>query len=69
MAKSLGIGVQDLLPDTLTINNTNNNNQSGQSGLIFGNIYNYYQNSELIQELQQKINQLSEELKLLKNKS
>ena len=63
VAKSLGIGVQDLLPDTLTIHNSNNSNQSG---LIFGNIYNYYQNSELIQELQEKINKLSEEIQQLK---
>jgi transcriptional regulator with XRE-family HTH domain len=63
VAKSLGLGVQDLLPDTLTIHNSNN---SHQSGLIFGNIYNYHQSSDLIQELQEKINKLSEEIRQLK---
>lgn len=63
VAKALGIGVQDLLPDTLTINNSNNSNQSG---LIFGNIYNYYQSSDLIRELEAKISGLFEELQALK---
>lgn len=64
VAQALGIGVQDLLPDTLTINNTNNTNQSG---LIFGNIYNYYHSSELVQELQAKLELLVEEVGKLKN--
>lgn len=65
MAQALGIGVQDLLPDTLTINNSNNTNQSG---LIFGNIYNYYQSSDVIRELEAKISGLADELRELKLK-
>lgn len=63
VAKALGIGVQDLLPDTLTIHNANNSNQSG---LIFGNIYNYHQSSDAIKELQQKIEALEEIIRKLK---
>ena len=65
MAQALGIGVQDLLPDTLTINNSNNSNQSG---LIFGNIYNYYQSSDVIRELEAKISGLANELRELKSR-
>jgi transcriptional regulator with XRE-family HTH domain len=66
VAQALGIGVQDLLPDTLTINNTNNTNQAG---LIFGNIYNYYQSSELVHELQAKIEFLVDEVRKLKDQA
>jgi len=62
IAKALGIGVQDLLPDTLTIQNSNNSNQSG---LIFGNIYNYNHNSELVKELYDRIQQLEEQIQKL----
>jgi len=55
IANNLGIGVQDLLPDTLTINNTQNTNQSG---LIFGNIYNYYSQDEEAKELKERIKNL-----------
>jgi len=62
LASALGLGVQDLLPDTLSIHNNNNTNQSG---LIFGNIYNYYDNNEHAKQLEAKVKLLEEELRRL----
>jgi transcriptional regulator with XRE-family HTH domain len=64
VAMALGIGIQDLLPDTLTIHNANNTNQSG---LIFGNIYNYNNSSDTIKELYDKIEALEVIIKEIKN--
>lgn len=53
-SKSLNIPIQDFLPETITLNNTNN--QNGQGGMILGNIYNYnyYSDKEIAQSLEAK---------------
>jgi transcriptional regulator with XRE-family HTH domain len=62
-ATALDIDVQDLLPETLRINNHNNSNQSG---LIFGNIYNYYSANEQSLGLQSRLESLEYENRNLK---
>jgi transcriptional regulator with XRE-family HTH domain len=48
-AEILDIPIQEFLPETVALHNTNN--QSSQGGLIFGNIYTYnYSDKELQQE-------------------
>lgn len=63
-AKILEVPVQEFLPDTITLNNTNN--QNGQGGMIFGNIYNNYNYSdkEIVNEVQEK----NKEIEFLKEK-
>lgn len=59
----LGIGVQDLLPETLSINN---NSTSHQGGMVFGNIINnYYGLDASTHQLQQKILDLENKLSSL----
>jgi hypothetical protein len=53
------------MPDTMTIHNAHN---TQQSGLIFGNIYNYYDRSEYTKELELKIKTLEQEILLLRQK-
>lgn len=61
-SEALGLPIQDLLPEIFAIHNNHNQNQSG---LIFGNIYNYYDRTEYTKELEIKIKLLeNENLKL-----
>lgn len=75
-SKILNIPIQEFLPDTITINN---DNQNGHIGLVMGNIYNYsYSDQELkfqlesqateIKFLKTEIENLKEIIKLLKEK-
>jgi transcriptional regulator with XRE-family HTH domain len=64
-ASSLGISVQDLLPDTLSITNNSTNHQGG---MVFGNIINYYSQDESTKQLELKILALEQEIKQLKDK-
>ena len=71
LAHKLNIPIQDFLPETITLNNTNN--QNSQGGLILGNIYTYnyhYSDKELAQEnafLKEKIQLLEEKNKQKEN--
>jgi transcriptional regulator with XRE-family HTH domain len=76
-AKILEIPIQEFLPETITLHNTNN--QNSQGGLVFGNIYTYnYSDKELQQEneslkekmsgMESKIKNLEEIILLLKEK-
>ncbi len=62
-ATILNVPIHEFLPDTMTIHNAHN---SQQSGLIFGNIYNYYDRTEYTKELELKIKTLENENLLLK---
>lgn len=64
-AKILNVPVHEFLPEYLKIENSHN---SQQSGLIFGNIYNYYDRTEYTKELEVKIKALENENLLLRQK-
>jgi transcriptional regulator with XRE-family HTH domain len=65
ISKILDVPIHEFLPETMTIHNENN---SHQSGLIFGNIYNYYDRTEYTKELELKIKYLENENLSLRNK-
>ena len=67
-AKTLEIPIQEFLPDTITLNNTNN--QNGQGGMILGNIYNNYNYSgeETTKQLQVDLTTSLQEVNFLKEK-
>lgn len=63
-SKLLDIPIQEFLPETITLHNTNN--QNGQGGMVFGNINNYYGDNfkafkDEIELLKQKIKNLEKE--------
>ncbi len=64
-AKTLEIPIQEFLPDTITLNNTNN--QNGQGGMILGNIYNNYNYSD--EETKSEIILKDKEIEFLKEKN
>lgn len=59
IANALGVGVQELIPDTLSVYSNNNTNQSG---LIFGNgnvtINNFTDKDQYRQSLEKRIQEL-----------
>ena len=62
IATSLGIGVQDLLPETVSMSNNSQNN-SGGMGMVLGTIiHNYYYGTEKVSELENKVSELSQEI-------
>jgi transcriptional regulator with XRE-family HTH domain len=63
-AKTLEVPIQEFLPDTITLNNTNN--QNGQGGMILGNIYNNYNYSDKEMESEMKLK--DKEIEFLKEK-
>jgi transcriptional regulator with XRE-family HTH domain len=63
-SKILEVPIQEFLPDTITLNNTNN--QHGQGGIIFGNIYNNYNYSD--QEINKALEGKNNEIEFLKEK-
>lgn len=60
-SKILEVPIYDFLPDTLSINN---NNENGQVGFVIGNIYNHNDKDELTKELQHQL-----DLEIHKNRS
>ena len=60
IATSLGIGVHELLPETVSISNNSNNHQGGS--MVFGTIVNNYYGNEKVEELEKKIKEQSEEI-------
>jgi transcriptional regulator with XRE-family HTH domain len=65
ISKVLSVPIQDLLPEIFSIYNNNNTNQSG---LIFGDIYNFYNSNEVIERLKGTIEKLNADLENLKSK-
>jgi transcriptional regulator with XRE-family HTH domain len=63
IAERLGIGINELLPETITIHNGSHNHQGG---IVFGNINNFYGGQEMLQELQERIRLLEMENQKLK---
>jgi len=61
-ADILQIPIQDFLPDTMSINHSNN--ETGQVGFVIGNFYNYAEGKELAKENQF----LKEKVELLESK-
>ena len=64
ISKVLSVPIQDLLPEIFSIYNNNNTNQSG---LIFGNIYNFYNSNEVIENLKGIIEKLNADIENLKS--
>ncbi len=62
-SKVLDIPITDLLPELMTINNNNNQHQSG---LIFGNINNYYDSTTYTKELEHQVKLLEQEVASLR---
>ena len=69
-AEVLKVPIYTLLPDTMSINNSSSHSEGG--GIIVGTLNNYhnhyYDSSEPIKKLEQRISQLESENELLKRK-
>ena len=65
-SKILEVPIQEFLPDTITLHNTNN--QSEQGGMILGNIYNYnyFDKDTEIEKLRLQLIHKDEKITLLK---
>lgn len=66
-AEKLNIPVQELLPETLSINNNGNDNSQG-GGMIFGNQYFYYGDSVANSAILQENSELKEKIANLEKK-
>jgi len=69
IADKLDVPIQEFLPETITINNTDNDNQTG--AILFGNQtnntnYYYYNSDDAVKQKDQEIARLNEEIAKLK---
>ncbi|TAD99152.1 MAG: XRE family transcriptional regulator [Bacteroidetes bacterium] len=66
-SEKLNVPVQDLLPETVSINNNNHNSGQG-GGMIFGNQYFYLGDSALNSAFAQENKELKEKISILEQK-
>jgi transcriptional regulator with XRE-family HTH domain len=64
-SKILQVPIQEFLPETMAINNTN---QEGQVGFLIGNFYHYSTQNELVKDLENKLLLKDQELAFLREK-
>lgn len=67
-AEKLKIPIQDLMPDTFTINYNNNTSEQGGGALVFGNQYFYFGENTTNKSLLEENQVLKEKLELLEQK-
>jgi transcriptional regulator with XRE-family HTH domain len=65
MAEKLNVPIQDLLPETVSINNNSTNTGNG-GGMIFGNQYYYTHDLNELSKLSNLVLQLKEDIETLK---